>query len=382
MIIGDCVKCKTCNCEYRIRFNVGTKFPQSVMFHCKTCGEKLTYGYEKDRKKILKNITVITENFELPVINLHPELPVDPKLKSDPYYFPSLDFMLEQMKKGDSGFVEMRIAQASIKRYIEHWDEIQQDFRYLKEGRWIMLEPKYGKNKLKTEKEILKKVMRSGRYFLDGKWWNDLYRGVLSEMEKVKRNARFNELKSFLTSYKDDLLLHKMYSVMKKYRDVEVELLPTLLNQKCGLDQSGHSSSPNWETIEKIYGNLFELYGDLLLIPTVINNLSTRNDFQKFASEGFTIEKYVDTDKAGRTKNFADNPNLKTLGDFYDSGIRNSTHHESSTYEIQDQNIVMKTGKGGKVGKVMPLLDYLIHCNEIYARCLVLFNILYKITLA
>ena len=379
MIIGDFVRCTNCNHEYRIRYNVGNKFPQTAMFHCKTCGESITYGYAKDRSKVLINIVVIDDNFDLPVINLHPELPIDPTSASDPTYFPSLDFLREQMKKGEVGLVEMRRAQASMGAYIDHWDRVQQDFRYLKEQRWALLKKKYGNNKDTTESEIIKEVLITSHFYLEGKRWKDLFENVLVEVEKIENHAEFSKLKNFLSGYKGDFLIQKMYSLMKKYRDVETQLLPTLLNQKCDLPQEGLSSSPDWEKISKIYGDIYEVYGDLLLIPAAINNLIQRNDFEKFATEGFTLAKYEDTDKAGRNKNFAANDNLKGLGDFYDAGIRNSTHHEAYTYEIEDQNIIMKTGKGGKIEKTIPLIDYLIHCNELYARSLILFNVLFKV---
>lgn len=379
MIIGDFVRCTNCSEKYRIRFNIGNKFPQTAMFHCKTCGENITYGFTKDRSKVLSNIDLIDENFNLPVINLHPELPIDASLSSDPTYFPSLDFLRKQMKKGEVGFIEMRRAQASMGKYIEYWDKIQQDFRYLKEERWSMLEDRYGKNNQLTEEKIIKEVLDTSLFYLEGKRWKEMYENVLKEVAKVIQHVDFSKIRSFLDNYKGDFLLQKMYSIMKKYRDVESQLLPTLLNQKCDLEQDGMSSSPDWEKINKIYGDFFEIYGDLLLIPTIINNLIQRNDFEKFASEGFTLAKYEDSDKAGRSKNFVNNDNLKALGDFYDAGIRNSTHHEAYTYEIEDQNIVMKTGKGGKIEKKIPLLDYLIHCNELYARCLILLQVLFKI---
>lgn len=381
MVIGDFVKCTDCKHEYRIRYNVGNKFPQTGMFHCKTCGEKITYGFTKDREKVLNNIVVIGSDFNLPVVNLHPELPIDPTLESDPTYFPSIGFLNQQMKKGLGGFLEMRKAQASMGAYIEHWDNIQQDFRYLKEERWHLLEERYGTDTEKTELQILMEVLKTSLYYLEGKRWKDLHKDVITEVYKAKNHSNFDKLKSFLIKYKFDFLIHKMYSLMKKYRDVETELLPTLLNQKCDLPQEGLSSSPDWDKISKIYGDIYEMYGDLLLIPTTLNNLLQRNDFQKFASDGFTIAKYEDTDKAGRSRNFEANHNLNALVFFYDAGIRNSTHHEAYTYEIEDQNIVMKTGKGGKIEKKIPLLEYIIHSNELYARSLILFNIFFKIIL-
>jgi hypothetical protein len=381
MIVGDSVKCANCNHEYRIRYNVGNKFPQKALFHCKTCGEKITYGFAKNHSKILINAVKIDDNYDLLVINLHPELPIDPLSESDPRYFPSLDFMKHQLKKGGDGLIEMRKAQLSMNAYIELWDQIQQDFRYLNEQRWVLLEKKYGSIHEKIESQILKKVIKISTNYFEGKRWNDLFKKVVEEVDKISLHPEYFKIKNFLNGYKNDFLIQKMYSIMKKYRDLESFLLPTLLSQKCDILIEGFSSSPDWEKINKIYGDIYEVYGELLLIPTAINNFIQRGDFEKFATEGFTIEKFMDTDKAGRNRNFSTNENLKLLADYYDAGIRNSTHHEAYTYLIEDQIIVMKTGKGGKIEKKIALLDYIIHCNELYARCLILFNVFFKIVL-
>lgn len=377
MVIGDSVQCDNCHEKYRIRYSVGNRFPQTATFRCKVCGEAITYGYSKDRIKITNGIKVISDDFSLQVINLHPELPINPDNLSDPYYFPNMELLIHQKGLGD--VLQMRIAQTSMASYLEHWDNVQQDFRYLIEQRWPMLVKRYGNDNAKTEKRILRSVIDTTHFYLEGKDWKRIYRQTLDELKKAQRNPNFYKFKDFLSNYKNDFLHHKMFSVMKKYRGVETELLPALLNQKLGLDQSGYSSSPIWENIEKIYGDFYELYGDLLIIPTVLNNLNIRNDIQKFDSVDFTITKYEATDKAGKCKNFLDNENLKALSDYYNATIRNSTHHDASSYRNEDQNIIMKTGKGGKTEKTMPLMEYLIHCNEIYARCLILFNIMFKI---
>lgn len=379
MIIRISVKCTICNSKYLIRFNIGNKFPQSSMFYCKKCGEKLTFGLDIDKNYIYINLENIIESKISQIINLHPELPINSVQETDPYYFPSIDFLSNQIKKGTAGHLEMRKAQSSIIRYKKEWLLIHQDYRYLIEQRWHMLEPKYGENQLKIEKTIIKNVIDSTQLYLEGKWWNEIYKNVLVETEKTKKHNEFKYLKSFLMEFKSDFLLQKMNSIMTQYFEVEAELLPTLLSQKCSQSIEGKSSSPDWKKIEKIYGDFYEIYGDLLVIPTIINNLLIRDDFKKFEFENFTIDKYLDTDKAGRIKNFISNPKLYELSKFYDSTIRNSTHHQATKYEIDNQTIAMKTGKGGKKIKNLALLDYVIHCNEIYARCLILFKTMYKL---
>jgi hypothetical protein len=166
---------------------------------------------------------------------------------------------------------------------------------------------------------------------------------------------------------------------MAQYRSVETELLSTLLEQKQGHKPKGLSSSAKWERMERIYGDLYEIYGELAIIPTVINNLLTRNNHELFATAGFTLAKYLETDKAGRCNNFIGNPNLKALGDFYDPSLRNGTHHKTAKINKAKQKIVLKIGKGGKSEKVWSFVEYTEHCNELYARCLVLLTIFYRI---
>ena len=106
-----------------------------------------------------------------------------------------------------------------------------------------------------------------------------------------------------------------------------------------------------------------------------------RGDHELFeSSPKFTFNDYLDSDKAGRCKNFLTNPNFIRLSEFYDAGIRNATHHKASKADKEDQEITLKTGKGGKTERKLALVEYISYCNELFARKLILFNLLYKLT--
>ena len=378
MIIRDYANCTSCGNEYIIRFNVGNKLPQTSTFSCEKCGELLTYGYDKDRNKILYNLIRVKENEHGAVINLHSELPINSKLKNDPTYFPSIDFLVkvDHFNKGDID--AFRNAQQSCMNYVSGWDEISTDFRYLKEDRLQLLEDKYGKDNKNTISRITTKVIIVSHSFIEGKWIG-IYNVVLAEAEKAKKHPKFDDLKNHLLTLKDEILIKKMYTIMEQYRQVEPVLLSTLLSQKCGIKPEGLSSSVNWNNIEMTYGNIYEIYGDLLVIPTIINNLITRGDYEKFATTGFTLEKYNDTDKAGRCQNFLSNACLMPLQDFYDASLRNGTHHKASEFNKDSQEIILKTGKGGKAQRFLTMVEYIAFCNELYARCLILFHITYTL---
>lgn len=367
-IITKCVQCEHCDEKYRLRFNVGNKYRQSATFPCHTCGEDLTFGIDK-HEGLLKNIREIAFSLDLKIVNLHPELTLDSALAGDSHYFPSLDFMVRHELEGEDGILGFRAAQHSCIEYQQKWDAIQKDFRYLTEKRWKLLEDNYGTDQNKTEHKILMAVFDTVDRFLQGKWasFSDDFLDVVGA---AYQHPDYAGLRTYLLDFKEDFLMNKLYEVMKSYREVEDALLPTLLHQKCGFTPEGYSSTVNWEKLKMVYGDFFEIYGDLLLVPTAVNNLLTRSDFNKFNSDNFNLNKYIDSDKAGRTENFKTNGKLAALRDFYDSGIRNGTHHQASTFDKDTQTITFKTGKGGRGRKNMPLVSYIEHCNELYARIL------------
>ncbi len=76
--------------------------------------------------------------------------------------------------------------------------------------------------------------MNTGRLFLDGKW-EQLYKSVLSEVEKAKRHAQFNPLKQYLQTRKQEFLIEKMFTVLNTYNKAYHELLPSLLSLKLNM---------------------------------------------------------------------------------------------------------------------------------------------------
>ena len=170
MVTGDYVKCTTegCGHEYRIRFNVGNVFPQKGTFKCKTCGANLTYGWDKDHQKMLQGIAVVEPNDSAIVQNIHPELPIDPSRESDPYYFPSPDYIMKYNQEKDGKFDAFRQAQKSMANFKTKLDELEPSLRYLKETRWKLLEGKYGKNQPTAEKKVIKEALEVDDFLLMG----------------------------------------------------------------------------------------------------------------------------------------------------------------------------------------------------------------------
>lgn len=377
MTIRGYYKCTSCPKKYMVRYGMGDQFPQKVSFFCKDCGEKLVVGYDKERKLILENLEAIPEDKDAETMTLHAELPVDSSSVSDPYYFATLEFMMKQQRKGDDNYEEMRNAQKSVIAFNEGWDNIEKDLRFVKEKRFALLEDKYGKNHDNIRKKVVKGTLLISRHFIVG-GWDKIFNEAYSELEKSRHQANFPAFKSYIEgnieNYVDDL-----YNVMNEYSKVRTEMLITLNAQKCQHEIKGNSSTVDWEKIEMIYGNFYEIYGDLLAIITGVNNLNSRGSYDQFNTVGFSFQNYLDSDKAGRCNNFLTNIKLNDLSAFYDASIRNGTHHKNSKIDKDNHEIILGVGKGGRTERRMGFIEYIASCNELYGRILVLLNLAFKV---
>lgn len=377
MTFRDFCSCNICEKHYRIRYGVSDQFPQKASFFCTKCGEKLTYGFDKDRILKLENISKIDEDLTADIMNLHPELLMDETSKKDPYHFATLDFMTKQSKTGDKSFKIMRKMQFSIIAYNKGWDLIANDFRFVKEKRFDLVDKKFGNKENLIIKKVVKKVLEISKNFLEGPWINH-YAEAVSELEKARHLSGFNDFKIFLSNNLNDYV-DCLFDIMTDYSKVRTEMLVTLATQKCGHPILGTSSTVDWEKLEKVYGDLYERYGDLLMVLTGINNLNSRGSFEQFNTSGFTFQNYLDSDKANRCKNFEINPKLMVYREFYEASIRNGTHHKNSKIDKEKQEIVLGVGKGGKTEKRMSFVEYISYCNELHAKSLIMLNLIFKV---
>ena len=150
-IITSCYKCESCGDPFRLRYNLGNKYPQTAIFICSECGDTLEYGFDFNHESRLSKLIEIDFDRHLKVVNLHPELMIDQSGKEDPLYFPSIEFLKKQSQRGVLGLDMFGSAQASCIDYQNAWDAIQTDFRYVKEGRWKFLEREYGRDEAHVE---------------------------------------------------------------------------------------------------------------------------------------------------------------------------------------------------------------------------------------
>jgi len=147
-----------------------------------------------------------------------------------------------------------------------------------------------------------------------------------------------------------------------------------LVASDIAVDDRHMAASSNFDLTRMFYGNAFEAFGDNVKILTAINNLIEDRPFDQLAS--ITFERYRATDKAGRTKAFADNPALLAVAAEFDNQLRNASHHGGMTFDGTSGLIEYRAGKGGQGdARNMSYATYLARSSRLFLQLMLIFRL-------
>ncbi|WP_299678193.1 hypothetical protein [uncultured Tenacibaculum sp.] len=369
MTISFIIECVDCSENYRIRYGMGNNFPQSASFQCTECSKKIKIGFKsKGEDRIIEGCRFIENGgFEkdVKVVNLHPEIPTDKDRLNDPSLFQTMG-LFQQLNNSNADIFKFKELQYIWSQFYSEWIKIEPLLRIV---------AKKNKDELKRLKNIDFDVFSDEFH----QWLGIFIRGKKDNIfEKI--NTEFlsidsSEIKNYLNN--EDKLIKQIYALCNVYMRHSENFQSTIFHQKYGWElTSDMTANVHWEDIESVYGDLYEIVGDLLTIPTMINNIKQGRDFDQFNTPGFTLDKFLKTDKAGRGTNFQSNPNLKQLTEFYFPWLRNGTHHKNSTFNSDTHEIILGVGKGGGTEKKINLIEYVRACNELFEVGIILSSLI------
>lgn len=119
------------------------------------------------------------------------------------------------------------------------------------------------------------------------------------------------------------------------------------------------------------YGNAFEMHAELIDLIAMLNNVIQGRSFDVF--ESITLEKYLTTDKASRSRAFSEDAALHTVASEFDNRIRNASHHGAMRFDPQTQIITFGTGKGNVGSEVsLTYAEYLAACVRMAMQVLLM----------
>lgn len=368
MVTSFYAECNDCKSQYRIRYGFGNSYPQSASFACSECSNQIEVMYEEFRgARHLKGAKVADHdglNTSIPVVNLHPEIPISKGDEHNPIHFASLDFFSrwDTGKKDVEDLIELRQYQHNWTLFYRNWEPIKTSLRILTSRGEAQL-----KNiTSKTLKEFTADFKGWASLFIQGEFQlKDI--ALQEEIERIDVSAIRNYAKN------RPRLLKSVYQFCTLYMSKSQQFQSAYLDQIYGLPVENTAiPNVNWSDIESVYGDLYEILGDMFVIPTMMNNVKDGRAFDGFKTADFTLDKYLQTDKANRALNFSANGNLCFLQESYHSWLRNGTHHKNSSIDNQTREISLGTGKGGATERKIMLLDYIKTTNDLFVCGLVL----------
>ena len=360
------IECEDCQKKYRIRYGLGNNFPQLASFQCYDCSKQIETGYtSREEDRVLRGANVTSEedpfNPDVEIVNLHPEIPTRKGKENDPYHFQTFD-VFDNLNKSKADFDEFKEEQIIWSKFNRKWEELRMPLRILSTK---------GEDKMKSiskinYREFTKLFNDWMTIFIRGKLSSD-YDDVCDEYNSVNTE----KIKDYIKS--NDKFLKQINEFCNTYMKHHHHFQSTIFHLKYDWKITDEMiANINWDEIHKVYGDLYEIIGDLFVIPTMINNLVNGREFDEFQSDGFTLAKYLRTDKSGRADNFSTNSNLSHLSSVYESGLRNGTHHKNSYLDTDTFEVSLGTSKGGTIEKKIPIIEYISKCNQLFGMGIIL----------
>lgn len=373
MTISFNIECEDCNKKYRVRYGLGNNFPQLASFQCYDCSKQIETGYDSyGADKILRGAIETTDEGphhpDFQIINLHPEIPTKKGDENDPFHFQTLG-IFDNIPGTEEGIREFQQEQLVWSKFNGKWKKVEKPLRILSTKDLEKLREICGIN-YPNFTQLFNEWMS---IFISGKQETD-FENVSDEYNSIDARS----LKVYVKT--QDKFLKQINEFCNTYMKYSEQFQSTVFHQKFGWEITDDMiANINWDDINTVYGDLYEIIGDFYVIPTMINNLKQGRAYDEFQTAGFTLAKYLKTDKANRALNFADNENLSPMSNAYHSWLRNGTHHKNSFLDIETYEVSLGTSKGGTIEKKISVIDYIKNCNELFGVGLIISSLILEL---
>jgi hypothetical protein len=147
-----------------------------------------------------------------------------------------------------------------------------------------------------------------------------------------------------------------------------------IISLRSGNDNADNLYFPqnDFASIKQTYGNVYEVFAELIEILACINNIQNKRDYDVF--ETMNLEKYKTIDKAKRSNCFNSNAELNVFCEEFDSVLRNASHHGHINYDKSVDKIIYYTNSIEN-SKSMSFQEYLLRINKLFMNFTSLFCI-------
>ncbi|MGL1862450.1 MAG: hypothetical protein OCC46_08015 [Pseudodesulfovibrio sp.] len=394
MTIRTYVKCLTCGTVHTLRIGLGHSDHQEHTILCKECEEELKVEIALDQSKGTSQFSYgeNTEEFHpeevkygnegYPVINLHPELTFSPDLEGIDVISPTVIALMENQRKLQEKMKKQKGTQATSQ------DESQDPKNiFVLDGEWKDLRPCWSQyNKRKKRRASLIAESKSSNYCKSEatpeEWIQSFAKRTISpdklnlitdcydKIDEIRKQSPDNFAK-FVDYHKDIFAknIKKSFSVFDEFFKLYSNFSACLWDYKRGTSALSFSATTcNFESVKYFYGNTFEIVGSGIVTLACLANLHKGRTYNEFQTAGFTLEKYIQSDKSGRTNCLQDIAEFADIFPEYRSSIRNGSHH--GTFELNTASMIIDySPRTPQQTETMQFSEYIYYCIAIFFSC-------------
>lgn len=386
MMVRAAFACETCGMVHTVRVGVGSEPHHSFRVPCRGCGEEMGVGMRTAPPRAWlepeANCALCDEQIGAPVLLLDAAFPVPAEMQGQDRVFPRLHQIAAMVRQAESeGRLDdmiVRPGHRPVGRSLtSEWNDLRRAWTLHRRGQAPL------------SRAVIKKVSAAlypdqPMVNLEDWFWRFAQKigrhenmkrldGLVSRAADASKQPGWEGLLSYYNQHMAADRGRKYLSVLTQFFEGYSEFAQVHARVVGGvpIQPSEKVGSIDFERSRMFYGNAFEMHAELLDLVAMINNVIEGRDCKTFKL--ITLDAYLTSDKAGRSKAFSEDPALRVVAAEYDNRIRNASHHGAMRFDPETQFITFRTGKGNAGPEVrLSYAEYLAACVRIAVQVLLL----------
>lgn len=344
MTHGSYIKCDICDKIYLLRISIGHSPKQIHAVECLECKTLLTIELDLEgggfTYENCNSISGEVDEQECLVYNLHPELLIPKEFLHDRFYNINIHEGMRLVKEHKNSVhdeEQYRLTQEyteNLSKVVKNWNILKVAWKMdLNKKRQHYIDKqlkKYSSTTLDSNGASFEEILFDFNStilfpsFLEQPY--SFFRTVEAEIKTKNNEAELKNLNTYFDSSKDEYY-KKVFDIYDLFFDFFYEYNQVLIyvttSRELPLDFT--VTSHNFEKTKKFYGDLYEAYTNNVTFLSLLHNVCQGRKFDQF--NHIIFEKYLATDKAGRTQNFENTDDFAWYSEYVSSKLRNASHH-------------------------------------------------------
>jgi len=372
MIVRTNIKCNTCDKATTLRVQLPNTNYEEIKFLCPHCKENLSIEVRLNQEKVTfkidaKNNCIKTQE-EGPLLYLGSEVITTNEMANNPIMSPAAFFAVQAHENNE---IKYFIKEGNCKR----WDLLFRAYNQMKLKNYALSDKLIGEycseRRIKDDFTFKDCLYDHLSFTVGDRYFAKIEPVFINIGKQDKLKIRW--LRNYIRKRYKELLPNVLTIINEIYQDYDLHF-QYIISLRSGNDNADNLYFPqnDFASIKQTYGNIYEVFAELIEILACINNIQNKRDYDVF--ETMNLEKYKTIDKAKRSNCFNSNTELNIFCEEFDSVLRNASHHGHINYDKSVDKIIYYTNSIEN-SKSMSFQEYLLRINKLFMNFTSLFCI-------